>query len=234
MTTSGKATSILLIDDDVELCSMLGSLLTMEGFSVSFAHDAPEGLEKALSDDHQLVVLDIMLPGGDGRGVLRDIRGKSGIPIIMLTARGEATDRISGLEAGADDYLAKPFIPAELVARIRAILRRHSPAQAADPLLIGDLRVGIANRCVTRGDIVVDLTSAEFDLLLLLLRRVGQCVSRDDLAEQALGRPIGPVDRSIDNHMSNLRRKLGPHSSGRERIKNIRSIGYCYIGDSNA
>lgn len=229
-----SAVPVLLIDDDVELCGMLGSILNMEGFAATFVHDAESGLHEALSNAYQMVVLDIMLPGGDGRAVLRDIRAKSTVPVIMLTARGEATDRISGLEAGADDYLAKPFNAGELIARIRAVLRRHSPSQAADPLIVGDVKVEVANRHVARSETPIDLTSAEFDLLVVLLRQAGHCVSRDDLAKQALGRPVGPLDRSIDNHMSNLRRKLGPHASGRERIRNVRSVGYCYTGDSNA
>lgn len=227
------AVPVLLVDDDVELCSMLRSILNMEGFAATCAHDAESGLREALSNPYQMVVLDIMLPGGDGRIVLSDIRARSTVPVIMLTARGEATDRISGLEAGADDYLAKPFDPGELIARIRAVLRRHSPAQTADPLIIGDVRVEIANRHATRDGVSLELTSAEFDLLLVLLRHAGKCVSRDEMAQQALGRPVGPLDRSIDNHMSNLRRKLGPHTSGRERIRNIRSVGYCYAGDSD-
>jgi len=228
------SSSVLLIDDDVELCSGLSSLLHMEGFAATSAHDANAGLHEALSNAYRMIVLDIMLPGGDGRTILRKIREKWLTPVIMLTARGEATDRISGLEAGADDYLAKPFVPAELIARIRAVLRRQSPIRTSDPLVLGDLKVEIANRHVMRDDVGLDLTSAEFDLLLILLRRAGHCVSRDELAQQALGRPIGPLDRSIDNHMCNLRRKLGTHISGRERIKNIRSVGYCYTGDTDA
>jgi len=230
----GAAIPILLVDDDVGLCSMLCSILNMEGFATTFVHDAQSGLHEALSSAYRMVVLDIMLPGGDGRILLRDIREKSDVPVIMLTARGEATDRISGLEAGADDYLAKPFDSGELIARIRAVLRRHSPSHTADPVIVGDIRVEVANRNALRGGDSIDLTSAEFDLLLVLLRHAGHCVSREDLAQQALGRSIGPMDRSIDNHMSNLRRKLGQHPSGRDRIRNIRSIGYCYTGDSDA
>jgi two-component system response regulator CpxR len=234
LNDSAPMVPVLLIDDDVELCTMLGSILRMEGFAATCVHDARSGLDAALSHAHHIVVLDIMLPGGDGRDVLREIRARSTVPVIMLTARGEATDRISGLEAGADDYLAKPFNAGELIARLRAVLRRHSPSEPADPLIVGDVRVEIANRHATRGGAPVELTSSEFDLLVVLLRRTGHCVSRDDLAQQALGRPVGPLDRSIDNHMSNLRRKLGAHPSGRERIRNIRSLGYCYTGDSSA
>lgn len=225
---------VLLIDDDVELCGLLSTLLNMEGFSTTCVHDAEAGLQHALSNAYRMTILDIMLPGADGRSVLREIRARSNMPVIMLTARGEALDRISGLEAGADDYLAKPFLPAELIARIRAVLRRHTPATTQDLLIVGDLRVEIANRHVSKNGESVSLTSSEFDLLVLLLRKAGHCVSRDDLALQALGRSIGPFDRSVDNHVVNLRRKLGSHKSGRERIKNIRSVGYCYTGDSDA
>lgn len=226
----GNAPSLLVIDDDIELCSMLRSLLEMEQFAVTMRHDAASGLTEALSGRHRLVVLDIMLPGGDGRTLLRDLRARAAVPVIMLTARGEATDRISGLEDGADDYLAKPFNPGELIARIRAVLRRHAPPPPADIIVVGDMTLEVANRRALRDGISMDLTSAEFDLLVVLLRRAGDCVTRDDLSQQALGRTLGPVDRSIDNHMSNLRRKLGPHSDGRERIRNIRSVGYCYTG----
>jgi len=227
------APSLLVIDDDIELCSMLRSLLEMEQFAVTMRHDAPGGLAEAASGRHRLVVLDIMLPGGDGRALLRDLRARSTVPVIMLTARGEATDRISGLEDGADDYLAKPFNPGELIARIRAVLRRHAPPVPADLIVVGDITLEIAHRRALRDGLSIDLTSAEFDLLAVLLRRAGDCVTRDDLSQQALGRPMGPVDRSIDNHMSNLRRKLGLHADGRERIRNIRSVGYCYTGSAH-
>ena len=226
----GSAPSLLVSDDDIELCDMLRSLLEMEQFAVTMRHDVVSGLAEALSGRHCLVVLDIMLTGGDGRALLRDLRTRSKVPVIMLTARGEATDRISGLEDGADDYLSKPFNPGELIARIRAVLRRHAPQAPACILVIGDLTLEIANRRALRDGASIDLTSAEFDLLAVLLRRAGDCVTRDDLSQQALGRPMGPMDRSIDNHMSNLRRKLGPHADGRERIRNIRSVGYCYTG----
>jgi two-component system response regulator CpxR len=225
-----NAPSLLVIDDDIELCGMLRSLLEMEQFAVTMRHDVASGLAEALSGRHRLVVLDIMLPGGDGRALLRDLRARLPVPVIMLTARGEATDRISGLEDGADDYLAKPFNPGELIARIRAVLRRHAPPEPADIIVVGDITVEVAHRRALRDGASIDLTSAEFDLLVVLLRRAGDCVTRDDLSQQALGRPIGPVDRSIDNHMSNLRRKLGAHADGRERIRNIRSVGYCYTG----
>lgn len=226
--------SVLLVDDDVELCSMLGSILDGEGFATTFAHDARSGLYEALSGAYRMIVLDIMLPDGDGRQVLEDIRAVSSVPVIMLTARGEAADRIFGLESGADDYLAKPFDPGELIARIRAVLRRHAPPEMVDPLVVGDITVEVANRHVRRDGESIEFTSGEFDLLLVLLLSAGHCVSRNDLARKALGRPVGPMDRSIDNYMSILRRKLGPHRSGRDRIRNIRSVGYCYTGDSDA
>jgi DNA-binding response OmpR family regulator len=219
---------LLLIDDDVELCASLSRLLAMDGFAVTAVHDADAGIREAASDRYQLVILDVMLPGGDGRKVLKRIRRTSAVPVVMLTARGDETERIAGLDAGADDYLPKPFHPRELVARIRAVLRRHSPDPLPDVFSIGDLRLDRKTRIVLRKEKSVELTAAEFDILLLLARSAGKVVSREEIAEEALGRPIGMLDRSIDNHISNLRKKLGAHAGGVERIRNIRGTGYLY------
>jgi DNA-binding response OmpR family regulator len=219
---------LLLIDDDVELCASLSRLLAMDGFAVSAVHDADAGIREAASGRYQLVILDVMLPGGDGRKVLKRIRRTSAVPVVMLTARGDETERIAGLDAGADDYLPKPFHPRELVARIRAVLRRNIPAPLPDVFSIGDLRLDRKTRIVLREEKSVELTAAEFDILLLLARSAGKVVSREEIAEEALGRPIGMLDRSIDNHINNLRKKLGTHAGGVERIRNIRGTGYLY------
>lgn len=228
---SPKSISILLIDDDVALCSSLTRLLGMDGFSVKAVHDGESGVRQALKGEHELVILDVMLPGGDGRKVLRRIRLTSQVPVIMLTARGDEADRIAGLERGADDYLPKPFNPRELVARMRAVLRRKSTSPPPEIFKIGELEIDCAQRRVTRDGRDVTLTGAEFDILLLLVRSPGKVLSREEIAEAALGRPIGVFDRSIDNHISNLRRKLGSRAGDVERIQNVRGAGYVYTGE---
>jgi len=173
-----------------------------------------------------------MLPGTNGFDVLRRIRARSRIPVLMLTARGDDVDRIVGLEIGADDYLPKPFNPRELVARIRAVLRRAQPAEATttsrETIKIGDIEVDSNTRNVRRGGEVVELTGVEYDLLEILLRNAGQIVKREDLVKEVLGRELSPFDRSIDMHVSNLRKKLGHQLNGLERIKTIRGVGYIY------
>ena len=222
---------VLLIDDDVELCELLAQYLETEGFDIEVVHDGLCGVEQALAGQHSLVVLDVMLPGMPGFDVLRRIRAHSRIPVLMLTARGEAIDRILGLELGADDYLPKPFDPRELAARIRAILRRAPPAgalPAATPMHLGDLTLDTGARVVQCGREDLPLTTVEFDLLVVLLRMAGRVVTRETLVRDVLGREFSPFDRSIDTHVSNLRRKLGLHSDGTERIKGVRGVGYLY------
>jgi two-component system response regulator CpxR len=223
--------SVLLVDDDVELCSSLTRWLGLEGFKATAAHDCESGVREALEGDYQLVVLDVMLPGGDGRKVLRRIRLSSRVPVIMLTARGDEADRIAGLEAGADDYLPKPFSPRELIARMKAVLRRREDAPPADFCKFGDLELHGTTRRVLQGKQEIAVTGAEFDILWLLVRSAGKVLSRDEIAEAALGRPVGPLDRSIDNHVSNLRKKLGATERGKERIRSVRGAGYIYTGD---
>lgn len=230
-TPTGKSIRILLVDDDVQLCSSLKRLLEMDGFDVKAVHDGESGVRHALEGKYELIILDVMLPGGDGRKVLRRVRLASQVPVIMLTARGDEADRIAGLERGADDYLPKPFNPRELVARLRAVLRRKSGASVRDVFRIGDLEIDCAQRRVFRNGKEVDLTGAEFDILLLLVRSAGKVLSRDEISEAALGRPIGFFDRSIDNHVSNLRKKLGVQLGGVERIQNVRGAGYVYRGE---
>ena len=225
---------VLLVDDDVELCSSLKRLLGMDGFGVDAVHDGDSGVRHALEAKYALVILDVMLPGGDGRKVLRRIRLTSQVPVIMLTARGDEADRIAGLERGADDYLPKPFNPRELVARMRAVLRRKHGSAPQEIFKIGDLEIDSTRRKVICSGGEVGLTGAEFDILLLLVRSAGKVLSRDEIAETALGRPMGALDRSIDNHVSNLRRKLGPRAGGAARIQNVRGAGYIYTGEIDA
>ena len=230
-TLSMKSIPVLLVDDDVELCSSLKRLLGMDGFEVKAVHDGDSGVRYALKGEFELVILDVMLPGGDGRKVLRRIRLTSQVPVIMLTARGDEADRIAGLERGADDYLPKPFNPRELVARMRAVLRRKSSSAPQEVFRIGDLQIDCVQRRVARYGSDVALTGAEFDILLLLVRSAGKVLSREEIAEAALGRPIGFFDRSIDNHISNLRKKLGTHVGEVERIQNVRGAGYAYTAE---
>jgi DNA-binding response OmpR family regulator len=227
--------SILVIDDDLDLCELLAKYLQHEGFEVEMVHDGGQGVERAMSGDYALVVLDVMLPGLNGFDVLSNIRRKSGVPVLMLTARGDDVDRIVGLEMGADDYLQKPFNPRELIARIRAILRRaradvgeSTAPPSPERFSVGDVEMDKGTRIVTRGGEQLPLTTVEFDLLEALMRAAGHIVSREDLVKSILGRNFTPYDRSIDTHVSNLRKKLGHYVDGIERIKTIRSVGYIY------
>lgn len=226
---------ILVIDDDMELCELLKDYLKPEGFEVEAVHNGRQAMERALSGEHVLAVLDVMLPGASGFEVLRHIREHgSRMPVLMLTARGDDVDRIVGLEMGADDYLPKPFNPRELVARIRAIKRRTgqeaSMTDAARPMRIvaGDLDMNTGTRTVFRQNEKVELTSVEFNLLEELLLKAGQLVSREELSRKVLGHSVSPYDRSLDVHISNLRKKLGAGEGGAPRIKTIRGTGYLY------
>ena len=227
--------NILIIDDDADLCDLLKDYLTPEGFVVETIHDGMQGVERAVSGQYVLVVLDVMLPGINGFEVLRRVRAVSHIPVLMLTARGEDVDRIVGLEMGADDYPPKPFNPRELVARIRAVLRRidsePQPQSEAGRLIVGDIELIPGTRTVLRAGQKIELTSVEFSILETLMRMAGQVVSRDDLVKQALGRNLSAYDRSIDVHVSSLRKKLGQRKDDPERIKTVRNIGYLYSAD---
>lgn len=225
---------VLVVDDDAELCQLVTRYLTREGFEISWAPGGASGIEKALAEDYALIMLDVMMPDTDGFEVLRRIRQRSRTPVLMLTARGDTHDRIRGLEMGADDYLPKPFDPAELVARIRAILRRSSPQRPTlDAIAIGDVELDGGARTVRRRGATVDLTTVEFDLLAALMRAAGSTVSREDLVRNVLGRDFSPFDRSIDTHVCNLRRKLGPLDDGSDRIKGVRGAGYLYASPAN-
>jgi two-component system response regulator CpxR len=224
---------ILVIDDDIGLCELLTDYLTTEGFAVEVAHDGEAGAELALTGDFELVVLDVMLPGINGFEVLRRLRAASSTPVLMLTARGDDVDRIVGLEMGADDYLPKPFNPRELVARIRAVQRRTEAAPLThaatnETVVVGDVALDLGSRTVQVAGVAVELTSVEFSLLEVLIRLAGQVVSREELSLQALGRELNAYDRSIDVHVSSLRRKLGTLGEESERIKTVRGTGYFY------
>jgi two-component system response regulator CpxR len=225
---------ILVIDDDVELCSLVGEYLESEGFLVEAVYDGERGLERARQDNYVLVVLDVMLPGMNGFEVLRHIRASSKIPVLLLTARGQEVDRIVGLEIGADDYLPKPFNPRELVARIRAVLRRtrdgkSAPAEGIPEVLrVGDIELDPATRIVRRSGKPVDLTSVEFGLLEALLREAGRVVTRERLAATVLSRKFSPFDRSIDMHVSKVRKKIGDAEGEPEHIKTVRGVGYIF------
>jgi len=225
---------ILVVDDDAELCKLVSRFLGAEGYSVQTVQASGLGVERALSDTYDLVVLDVMLPDMDGFEALRQIRTKSTTPVLMLTARGDDPDRILGLEMGADDYLSKPFITRELLARIRAILRRTSSAKTnvgfsgAASIQIGDMELNPGARTVRCGSVTLNLTTVEFDLLERLLRSAGSVVGREELTKDVLGREFSPYDRSIDTHVWSLRKKVGNAPNGTERIKGIRGVGYLY------
>lgn len=225
-------TTALIIDDDAELCELVAEYLEGEGIEVEAVFDGISGAERCAGKTYDLVILDVMLPGLGGFEVLRRIREGSQVPVIMLTARGDEVDRIVGLEMGADDYLPKPFNPRELVARIRAILRRVEGRGRDDGLppvlVVEDLEMDLGARLVRRAETKVELTGAEFAILETLVRSAGSVVTRDQLSREALGRRASAFDRSLDVHLSNLRRKLGPLATGGERIKTIRGVGYLY------
>ena len=225
---------ILIIDDDEDLCELVSEYLTVEGFEVKAVHDGKTGLDNAVAENFGLVILDVMLPKMNGFDVLRELRKSSMIPVLMLTARGDDMERIVGLEIGADDYLPKPFNPRELVARIRAILRRANAEEdehaQPEKFKIDDLEVSTSGRSARRDGEDLQLTSVEFDLLVALLREAGKIVKKEDLSRTVLERDLSPFDRSLDMHISNLRKKLGRRDGDgdEERIKTIRSVGYIY------
>jgi len=232
---------LLIVDDDRELCELVVELLEGEGFRVDVANRSDEGLARALSGGHSLVVLDVMMPGMNGFEVLRRLRAEgSGVHVLMLTARGDDVDRIVGLEIGADDYLPKPFNPRELVARIQAVLRRarasssrpsvssNAAAPAPERIAVGDVEVDTGTRHVRRAGEGVELTNVEYEILVILLAAAGRVVTREELVRSALGREISVFDRSIDMHISHLRKKLGRRAGEFERIKTVRGVGYIY------
>jgi len=226
--------SVLLIDDDIELGELLKEYLSMEGFELTAVHDGDTGLSEALSGKYNLVLLDVMLPKKNGFEVLRELRQKSSIPVIMLTARGESVDRVLGLEHGADDYIPKPYHHHELMARIKALFRRieisaDETHKGSEELHVGVLALNPSTRSATSEGVELPLTGAEFGVLQCLMENVGELVDKDSLSMAALGRQLMAYDRSIDMHVSNLRKKLGKRDDGSDWIKTVRSRGYMLV-----
>ncbi len=217
---------VLLIDDDARLYDLLASFLQPHGVHLTWAPDGPRGLAALEAQPVDAVLLDVMMPGMDGLEVCRRIRAKSSVPVLMLTARGDETDRVVGLELGADDYVAKPFSPRELLARLRAVLRRSRPDVTTETLSVGELAVDVPGRSVRIGDRGVDLTGVEFDILVALLRRAGRVVPREALLTEAGRGDVSVGERTVDVHVSHLRQKLGDDSKTPKLIKTVRGVGY--------
>ena len=231
---SPESLSILLIDDDVELGQLMSEYFEQKGMSLEVVNDSRRGLNRGLRDEHDLILLDVMLPGIDGFEVLRQLRRRTRIPIIMLTARTARDDRISGLEAGADDYLPKPFEPDELIARIRAVLRRSGRTRpsglGSEVLDVNGVRVESGTRRVWVNENPVEVTSIEFDILEFIVRSAGRIVSRDELTSAIYQRPATPFDRSLDVHVSHLRKKLGVLGG---LIRTVRGVGYLFSAEGS-
>jgi len=221
---------LLLIDDDKELSQLLSEYLTTEGFEVATAYDGEAGIQLATHEQYSAIVLDVMLPIYNGFEVLKMLRKTHQTPVLMLTAKGDTVDRVIGLEIGADDYLPKPCDPRELVARIRAILRRSNsgdtPPVKLEKIISGPLVLHLGSRHVTWNNSEIILTGTEFSVLEILVRQAGQVISKDDMTEQALNRKLTPYDRSIDVHVSNIRKKLTAAGANKELIINVRGAGY--------
>lgn len=220
--------TILLADDDTELSGLLKEYFESEGLNVRLAADGEAALAESRRPGLDLMVLDVMMPGMNGMDVLKELRKESRLPVIMLTARGDDMDRILGLELGADDYVPKPCNPRELLARVRAVMRRGQGASDHGSIVVDDLELNPGSRILLKSGEAVELTSTEFSILSELLQKRGEVVSKRDLYLSALGREPVPHDRSVDMHVSNLRRKLGPDPHGENRIETIRGIGYQY------
>jgi two-component system response regulator CpxR len=230
-------TRLLIIDDDKELSAMLAEYLSSEGFEVDAVFDGIAALHKVKAQQYDALILDVMMPELDGFGVLRHIRAYSAVPVLMLTAKGDEIDRIVGLEMGADDYLSKPFNPRELLARVRAVLRRSQlPADIApieDHILVGGLKMEMSSRSAKAGDEIIELTSTEFNVMYLLLRQVGHVVTKEMLSQSVMGRSLEKYDRSIDMHMSNLRKKLTQYKLPLS-IVTVRGQGYQLVNEAEA
>lgn len=223
------SSTILIIDDDTELTDLLNQYLVPEGFNVVAVHDGGIGIKRALNQPFDAIVLDVMLPNVNGFEVLKAIREHLQTPVLMLTARGDDVDRIVGLEIGADDYLPKPCNPRELVARLRAILRRTKKMPTHKPVIEShNIIVDCSKRTVTLGGQYMELTNAEFNIIEMLIKSPGQAFSKEELTEYALGRKYTAYDRSIDVHISNLRNKLGDNPQGEPILKTVRGFGYMF------
>ncbi|WP_394829894.1 response regulator transcription factor [Pendulispora albinea] len=224
-------TRVLLIDDDVRLYELLASYLEQNGFTVTAVSDGPQGLAALAAGTFDAVLLDVMMPGMDGLEVLRRIREKNRIPVLMLTAKGDETDRVVGLEIGADDYVPKPFSPRELLARLRAVLRRAAPDCIDHRIRVGDVAIEVGSRQVTFAGKPVELTGVEFDILLALARRPGRVVAREALLAEAGRGDVTVGDRTVDVHISHLRQKLGDDPKSPRLIKTVRGVGYVLARD---
>jgi len=223
---------LLIADDDRELCDLLSDYLRLEGFEVEVVHNANDALERLAENNPplDLLILDVMMPGKDGLSALRELRASHGLPVLMLSARGEPVDRVVGLELGADDYLAKPCLPRELAARVKALLRRRAPRAIEENVVIGGLKLDPNLRKATLDGEALRLTAAEYGVLAALMRRAGEPVDKDTLCREGLGRPLERFDRSVDVHVSRLRQKLSAISESAPSIEALRGIGYVLTG----
>ncbi|SMC20615.1 two-component system, OmpR family, response regulator [Andreprevotia lacus DSM 23236] len=222
---------VLLVDDDADLCTMQAEYLATEGFDADAVFDGEAGVHAALTGSYAAVVLDVMMPRLGGIDALRQIRAQSQVPVIMLTAKGDGIDRIVGLELGADDYIPKPCMPRELVARLRAILRRTQGSDSHTPQHAGPLSLFPEYRRAEWNGVPLELTNSEFQLLEILVSAGGRVLTKNELCERGLGRPHTRYDRSVDVHMSNLRQKLGNYPDGRSPIQTVRGVGYRLAND---
>ena len=230
-TATATATQILMVDDDLKLCGLVRDYLEPLGYALDSVHTGPEGVEAVRSGDYRAVILDVMLPDMDGFEVLREIRKESEVPVLMLTGRGEEADRVMGLELGADDYLPKTFSTRELLARLRAVTRRSTlkvmdADEGIEEIVNDELRMRPESRSASVGETPLNLTALEFDLLFSLAQNAGRVRSREQLLDDVAGRDYDVFDRSIDVHMSSLRRKLGDNPKDPKYIKTVRSVGY--------
>ena len=237
MRESSLNSQILMIDDDLKLCRLVGEYLTPFGFAVTAVHSGNEGVDEVRVRNYDAVILDVMLPGIDGFEVLRRIRAVSDVPVLMLTALGDEADRIVGLEIGADDYLPKTFSTRELLARLRAVTRRASingrPSPSDEIVIAGDVEINVATRAARQAANLLELTSLEFDLLHCLVRSAGRVLNRDQILDEIAGREYEVFDRSIDVHISSLRRKLGDDFKSPRYIRTIRSVGYMFVAQGS-
>jgi two-component system response regulator CpxR len=231
MKDKNLAPKLLLVDDDIELCELLSEYLQTEGFLTDCLHDGLEAVKLGSTGKYDLIILDVMLPTMNGLQVLKEVQSNTDTPILMLTARGDDTSRIIGLEIGADDYLAKPCNPRELVARIRAVLRRTKVKRAATPkefesVSVDDIGIQTHTRTFIKAGEIVELTNSEYNILLYLMENVGQVIHKNELYQQAFGREYVAYDRTLDMHISNLRAKLAKNKKGQHYIQTVRGIGY--------